>query len=830
MQSVETTPRRKPFQEVGNSPAMHPCVIKTTPSKSDCATNAVALFADHNSSAVSSSASVSGSVNVLPRFDGSSQTTPVRSSASCGPGSRLSSRKKQPSSAKRSCVFGDSNVLGAGDEFDSLPQTSPGRIQCEKCEKETFVRKITILEECNHCVCSECIDQHLRRYEKTTCPVCDVQVSIKELGPIFESYLEAKFLALLDHPSSSSSSSSVSSVSASVTNVVDSLLASAETTTAAITVRNGQSIDEAQHDSLKLVRCPKQGCGCVFEPLPAAPCLSPSLHSRKAKQEVPRITLLQRLNCCRRGHHHHGEQGHGPNHAHVHDHNQNQNQNQNMRTQSNADAVELVSEQPSPLAGETISSVAIDKQRKENHDQNRFRCRECATEFCASCKAMPFHHNLTCEEYRQTLVAQKCRWCQIPISGPLAKKADLAAALPSEQQQHAPTPPSAYSSGYPSSSGSSSVFAERLSNASQKPPVPRLYRPADCCSSKECQLRSSISCSATLDCGHACGGVRGEKDHLECLACSQMGEDFCNICWTETFSASPSVQLKCGHVFHYMCIRKRLQKAWHTAHISFGFLQCPLCTKDIDHDSLRKYLAPHWKLREDVKSKALERAAVEQYKLAEDEDPLRHFMYYMCAECEQPYFGGMKQCMAAVEEEVVEDDESGDADGTGDNNNEHADRGSVGVSLERKAQEVDGGDRGGVFASLKAWLKKKFCKGVDTVSLEPNKRRINRKELICGSCVAGNRPEAICMTHGKRFIEYKCRYCCNIANWYCWGNTHFCDSCHTRQDRGDYVTKYNIKDLPRCPGPRLCPTQMKHPPAGQEFLLGCAICRHLGKF
>jgi hypothetical protein len=31
--------------------------------------------------------------------------------------------------------------------------------------------------------------------------------------------------------------------------------------------------------------------------------------------------------------------------------------------------------------------------------------------------------------------------------------------------------------------------------------------------------------------------------------------------------------------------------------------------------------------------------------------------------------------------------------------------------------------------------------------------------------------------------------------------------------------------LPQCPGPAQCPLGIEHPPNGQEFVLGCSLCR-----
>lgn len=59
------------------------------------------------------------------------------------------------------------------------------------------------------------------------------------------------------------------------------------------------------------------------------------------------------------------------------------------------------------------------------------------------------------------------------------------------------------------------------------------------------------ACTKTLNCGHPCGGVRGEPECLPCLFhCSnnvslkQDADDMCMICFTEALSAAPAIQVK----------------------------------------------------------------------------------------------------------------------------------------------------------------------------------------------------------------------------------------------------------------------------------------------
>ena len=71
------------------------------------------------------------------------------------------------------------------------------------------------------------------------------------------------------------------------------------------------------------------------------------------------------------------------------------------------------------------------------------------------------------------------------------------------------------------------------------------------------------------------------------------------------------------------------------------------------------------------------------------------------------------------------------------------------------------------------------------------------KNLVCGSCSAGNVGVARCKTHGKNFIEFKCKFCCSVAVWFCFGTTHFCEPCHKQWGRapGKLVSSYSVDIL-----------------------------------
>jgi len=101
------------------------------------------------------------------------------------------------------------------------------------------------------------------------------------------------------------------------------------------------------------------------------------------------------------------------------------------------------------------------------------------------------------------------------------------------------------------------------------------------------------------------------------------------------------------------------------------------------------------------------------------------------------------------------------------------------------------------------------------------------EELICPSCSDVDHVEK-CKKHGTDFIEYKCKYCCSVAQWFCFGTTHFCDPCHQKASYFSGMKKNDYaKLLPKCNGPEFCPLRIKHKPNGEECSLGCGLCRHL---
>lgn len=305
------------------------------------------------------------------------------------------------------------------------------------------------------------------------------------------------------------------------------------------------------------------------------------------------------------------------------------------------------------------------------------------------------------------------------------------------------------------------------------------------CSESECQEYSRAACTKTLPCGHVCGGVRDEESCLPCLhGCDpqssnlkQDADDMCMICFTEALSAAPAIGLKCGHVFHLHCCQAIISKRWPGPRITFTFSLCPICKHCIDHPMLEELLKPVRSLFEDVKKKA-----------------------------------GMR-----LEYEGLHRSDAITSPGGRFFND------PAGYAMERYAYYVCSKCSKAYYGG-EARCDAEAGIGDD---YDPN-------ELVCGGCSDVSRAQ-MCPKHGTDFLEYKCRYCCSVAVFFCFGTTHFCNPCHDDFQR---VTNVPKKDLPKCPvGPRArqlegseCPLHVVHPPTGEEFALGCGVCRNAHTF
>ncbi|CAI2359826.1 unnamed protein product [Moneuplotes crassus] len=305
------------------------------------------------------------------------------------------------------------------------------------------------------------------------------------------------------------------------------------------------------------------------------------------------------------------------------------------------------------------------------------------------------------------------------------------------------------------------------------------------CRNSECEENMRKSCSKIHDCGHYCCGTKNEDRCLPCIdpECVQKsleptlgitGDDFCSICYMSGLSQAPSVQLGCKHIFHEECLIKVLEMKWSGPRINFEYIKCPTCKTEItcNHPHIGKSLKAAISLRAKINMKAWKRA---KYEGINRDARLQA----------SPYNGDL-----------------------------------LSYAMARLSYYMCYKCHNPYFGGLKS------CENNDGRGLDYFKP----EELVCGSCSSKSIREGVktCKKHGAEYIEFKCKFCCSVAQWFCWGSTHFCDECHTKQIKGENLTKKNLNELPQCIGESSCPLGIKHPPNGtQEYALGCTMCKTL---
>jgi len=293
------------------------------------------------------------------------------------------------------------------------------------------------------------------------------------------------------------------------------------------------------------------------------------------------------------------------------------------------------------------------------------------------------------------------------------------------------------------------------------------------CSQQDCIEYSRNACNRLLPCGHLCGGV---LDELQCPPCMLVGcqlipsirqhaQDLCMICQISSLSAAPAIILSCGHTFHSHCCRSILEQRWTGS---------PRITFGFMACPLCKH---------DMKHPSLE-----------------------------PLLGPLRDLRDNVRRKAL-------------------------TRMQYEGLVQHGGDTNLADFAVNHYsyyecyvCKQPYCGGAVHCQQQVNiaSEEIRASELVCGACSNVARAQT-CDKHGNDFFEYKCRYCCSLAVFFCFGTTHFCDSCHNDHSR---LTSIPKDQLPRCPvGPRAtvlpgheCPLNVQHPATGEEFALGCGMC------
>jgi len=409
------------------------------------------------------------------------------------------------------------------------------------------------------------------------------------------------------------------------------------------------------------------------------------------------------------------------------------------------------------------ANLLLDEATRHMH-RSRFRCAQCDMDFCR-CGVSPYHWGWSCDGWQkhqqindQACPVGSCRWCSQPCMAKMRRSESLASACCGNDEG---------------------------TDLKRFPP------------SLSCAEKERRACGKRHpDCGHWCGGVRGESRCLPCihpdcrkkaisssappgvtqpLAKLPDGDEWCCICWTEPLNAAPAIRLNCGHVIHQHCVEALVRKG-HTGgrRLTFKSIRCPLCQGIVSHPSIDAHVTPLYNMYQKVRRKALQRWVVEQRRpMPRPNDPadedriatlaMTKMTFFECSQCNEPYYGGEVECGGPEEEEDDLDDD--------------------------------------VQAAL-------------------------AMELVCRGCASKGQLQ--CPEHGTEFLGWKCRYCCEReAHYFCFGTTHFCHVCHDLWQTG-VEQRRKLQAGKPCLGKDRCIFGGRHPPGSRngrdEYALGCTIC------
>eukprot|EP00916_Digyalum_oweni_P027486 GHVL01044969.1.p1 GENE.GHVL01044969.1~~GHVL01044969.1.p1 ORF type:complete len:287 (-),score=37.93 GHVL01044969.1:526-1386(-) len=151
------------------------------------------------------------------------------------------------------------------------------------------------------------------------------------------------------------------------------------------------------------------------------------------------------------------------------------------------------------------------------------------------------------------------------------------------------------------------------------------------CDRPECVQKGNSYCDIILPCKHSCGSPSHTgfiSDHL-CVTCNN---ETCAVCLDE-LSESPSVRLKCNHMYHFGCVLNLLSMSdWKktSERIQWNLLKCPMgCGKHIEHNLFKDKMSARLELYTLAIGIAEVRANIDKNGLRGDE-ALAKYSFYMC--------------------------------------------------------------------------------------------------------------------------------------------------------------------------------------------------------
>ena len=285
------------------------------------------------------------------------------------------------------------------------------------------------------------------------------------------------------------------------------------------------------------------------------------------------------------------------------------------------------------------------------------------------------------------------------------------------------------------------------------------------CKSIEWKAATRISCKKKHDCGHWCKGFRGEKEWLPCLHpdCVEENPDLTTGCDDDTDCTICYI----AGVGHFPSIKIDCGHIFHV-----GCLLSKIKRK--------------W------------------------EGPRINLSYIECPSCKATISAPHHPEINKYSKEAIKLEKRIRKIGV-----ERAKAENL-IEDEKEVNELEIQDVINKMAFFKWYMcTKPYFGGMQEWGVNPD---YNEKELVWGKWIAKKcGGVSNWEKHGQEFIEWKCRYCWNVSRWFWGGNTHFCEPCHARGNR---------TPIP-CPGPPNCKISVPHKSDGNEFPMGCGMCKNM---
>lgn len=214
------------------------------------------------------------------------------------------------------------------------------------------------------------------------------------------------------------------------------------------------------------------------------------------------------------------------------------------------------------------------------------------------------------------------------------------------------------------------------------------------CDESQCVTLFKYKCKKILSCGHDCylsctskncrclvkNCIKNHRKSNQNIPVEHLPRSFLNfnknikisddiednigncIYCLENLIKFPLIELDCGHLFHHKCISSLFSsnKVNKGDNISLNFIKCCICFNKLslsNHQDLQSFVNYYNELENSISNIIYEKIDQDEISsMNEIKDPLNKYFnlpfewcknkmeFYLCFKCEEPFYGGLKDC------------------------------------------------------------------------------------------------------------------------------------------------------------------------------------------